>query len=50
VRGREEVEMVVRQRSRMQESYFFRDGIFKFVLRWDKCGINVLGCYAEKKR
>lgn len=33
VRGREEVEIVIRERSRMQESYFFRDGIFKFVPR-----------------
>jgi hypothetical protein len=49
VRGREEVEMVIRERSRMQESCFFRDGIFKFVLRWDKCIINVLVAYAEKE-
>jgi hypothetical protein len=49
VRGREEVEMVIRERSRMQESCFFRDGILKFVLRWKKCIINVLVAYAEKK-
>lgn len=48
MRGREEVEMAIRERSRMQESYFFRDGIFKFMPRWDKCVINVLGDYAGK--
>jgi hypothetical protein len=30
-----------------QQPYFYRDGIFKLVLRWNR-GINALGNYAEK--
>jgi hypothetical protein len=41
--------MVIRERSRKRESAFFRDGIFKVVPRWDRCIINVLSDYAEKK-
>jgi hypothetical protein len=39
--------MAVRERLRMQQPDPYRDGIFKFVPRWDKC-INVLGDYVEK--
>jgi hypothetical protein len=41
-----EVEMAVREWSRLQGPDFHRDRILKLVLRWDK-SINVLGVYAE---
>jgi hypothetical protein len=43
----EEVEMALRDLLRMQEPYFYRDGIFKVVPKWDKF-ISVLGNYVEK--
>jgi hypothetical protein len=47
VHSNEKVEMSVREWLRMQEFDFYRDGIFKFVPRWDK-RINVLEDYVEK--
>jgi hypothetical protein len=39
--------MAVRERLRMQEPDFYRDGIFKSVPRWDKC-VNVPEDFVEK--
>jgi hypothetical protein len=43
----EDVEMAVGERLQMQEPDFYCDGIFKLVLKWDKC-INVLRDYVKK--
>jgi hypothetical protein len=43
----EEAEMAVSEWLRMQEPDFYRDGLFKFVPRWDKRS-DVLGDYVEK--
>jgi hypothetical protein len=43
----EEVDMTVREWLRKQEPYFYGDGIFKLVPKWNKC-TNVIGDYAEK--
>jgi hypothetical protein len=40
----EEVERAIREWLRMQELYFYHDGIFKIMLGEDKC-INVLWVY-----
>jgi hypothetical protein len=36
------MEMTIREWLRIQEPDFYREGIFKFVPRWDKCN-NVFG-------
>jgi hypothetical protein len=41
------VEKAVSEWLRMQESNFYRDGIFEVVPRLDNC-INVLGDFVEK--
>lgn len=43
----EEVEVAVRECLRMQESCFYRDGIFKLIRRWSGC-VNVMGSCVEK--
>jgi hypothetical protein len=40
-------EMTVSEWLQMQEPDLYRDGVFKLVLRWDRC-INVLGEGVEK--